>query len=92
MTNPIKLYEYFSCGLPVVSTPLPEAQAMGDLVYTADTPAAFALEVSRALEEDDPTKCLRRREIAERENWPARAGEISEAFQELLGLAVYRKY
>jgi hypothetical protein len=50
------------------------------------------LEVSRALKEDDPTKCLRRREIAERENWPARAEEISEAFQELLGLAVYRKY
>ena len=81
MTNPIKLYEYFSCGLPVVSTPLPEAQAMGDLVYLGSTPAEFARQVTRALEEDDPARRERRRQIALRESWTARAQDISTEFE-----------
>jgi len=84
MTNPIKLYEYFSCGLPVVSSPLPEAQAMGDLVYIGRTPAEFALQVSQALAEDDPSRRARRREIAARENWTIRAQEVSAEFSALL--------
>ena len=84
MTNPIKLYEYFSCGLPVVSTPLPEAQAMGDLVYVGSSPAGFARQVSCAFEEDDPVRRARRREIAARENWTGRALDVSEAFGKLL--------
>jgi glycosyltransferase involved in cell wall biosynthesis len=83
MTNPIKLYEYFSCGLPVVSTPLPEAQAMGDLVYVGSSPADFARQVGRALEEDDPRQRARRREIAVRESWTARAHDISAEFAAL---------
>jgi glycosyltransferase involved in cell wall biosynthesis len=83
MTNPIKLYEYFSCGLPVVSTPLPEAQTMGDLVYVGATPADFAEQVGRALEESDPSRHARRREIARRENWAERGRAISGVFREL---------
>jgi glycosyltransferase involved in cell wall biosynthesis len=83
MTNPIKLYEYFSCGLPVVTTPLPEAQAMGDLVYVGASPADFARQVGRALEEDDPRQRARRREIAVRESWTARAHDISAEFAAL---------
>jgi glycosyltransferase involved in cell wall biosynthesis len=83
MTNPIKLYEYFSCGLPVVSTPLPEAQAMGDLVYVGTSPADFARQVGRALEEDDLRQRARRREIAVRESWTARAHAISVEFAAL---------
>lgn len=79
MTNPIKMYEYFSCGLPVVSTPLPEAEAMGDLVYSGATPADFARQVTRALAEDDPSRRARRRAIAVRESWNERARNISEA-------------
>ena len=84
MTNPIKLYEYFSCGLPVVSTPIPEAQAMGGLVYVGATPADFARQVALALEEDDEGRRARRKEIAARESWSERVREISQAFSELL--------
>jgi glycosyltransferase involved in cell wall biosynthesis len=83
MTNPIKLYEYFSCGLPVVSTPLPETETMGDLVYVGGSPADFARQVGRALEEDDPPRRARRREIALRESWSARAEDIQAKFGEL---------
>jgi glycosyltransferase involved in cell wall biosynthesis len=83
MTNPIKLYEYFSGGLPVVSTPLPEAEAMGELVYLGDSPGEFARQVGRALEEDDPSRRDRRREIARQESWEARARAIREEFGRL---------
>jgi glycosyltransferase involved in cell wall biosynthesis len=84
MTNPIKLYEYFSCGLPVVTTPLPEAKAMGDLVYLGSTPADFARQVACAWNEDDPGRRGRRREIAARESWAERARAISAEFPGLL--------
>ena len=83
MTNPIKLYEYFSCGLPVVTSPLPETQVMGELVYTAGTPADFAAQVKRALAEDDPVRRDRRREIAMRESWTARARNLNAEFDAL---------
>jgi glycosyltransferase involved in cell wall biosynthesis len=83
MTNPIKLYEYFSCGLPVVSTPLPEAQMMGDLVYVGASPADFALQVGRAFEEDNPRQRDQRRAIALRESWTARAHDISAELETL---------
>jgi glycosyltransferase involved in cell wall biosynthesis len=73
MTNPVKLYEYFSCGLPVVSTPLPEAEAMGELVYIGRTATEFGQQVSRALSESDGSRSLRRQEIARQESWTARA-------------------
>lgn len=83
MTNPIKLYEYFSCGMPVVTTPLPEAEAMDELVYVGGSPEEFAEQVGRALGEDDPVRREQRREIARRESWAARAGELSAAFKSL---------
>ena len=84
MTNPIKLYEYFSCGLPVVTSPIPEAQSMNGLVYQAANPADFAMQITRALEEDDAPRRARRREIAVRESWSARAHIIGAEFNALL--------
>jgi glycosyltransferase involved in cell wall biosynthesis len=84
MTNPIKLYEYFSRGLPVVAAPLPEVAAMGDLVYLAGNPVEFASQVTRALEEDAPSRRARRKEIAARESWTSRARAISLQFHALM--------
>jgi glycosyltransferase involved in cell wall biosynthesis len=76
-TNPIKLYEYFSCGMPVVSAPLPEVAAYGDLVYQAATPGEFASQVTAALHEQDPERRRERRRIAEQESWRARAAQLA---------------
>ncbi|HWB97233.1 MAG TPA: glycosyltransferase [Bryobacteraceae bacterium] len=80
-TNPIKLYEYFSRGMPVVTTALPEVEAFGDLVYVASSAAGFAMQVSHALAEQDPERRARRREVARRESWAARAEAIARAWQ-----------
>ena len=77
-TNPIKLYEYFSCGMPVVSTALPEVERMGDLAYVARTPADFAAAVHQAMQENDPGRQQRRLEIAVQESWVDRAQALAE--------------
>jgi glycosyltransferase involved in cell wall biosynthesis len=80
-TNPIKLYEYFSCGMPVVSTALPEVERMGDLAYVARTPVEFAAAVREAMRENDSARRGRRLEIAARESWTARAQALAARFQ-----------
>ena len=84
MTNPIKIYEYFSHGLPVVSSRLPEAVMMGDLVYLASTPSDFAGQVRQALREDDPSLADRRKAAVARESWKARVEDIQAQFEALL--------
>jgi len=77
-TNPIKLYEYFAAGIPVVSSALPEVTRFRDLVYIADAPVGFAEQVKAALLERDGALAYRRREIASRETWGCRALEMLE--------------
>ncbi|QOY85405.1 glycosyltransferase [Paludibaculum fermentans] len=75
-TNPIKLYEYFAYGLPVVSATLPEVERYSDLVYLADDPAQFLRQLDAALAENDPTLGSRRREIAGQESWRVRCLDL----------------
>lgn len=78
-TNPIKMYEYFACGLPVAATRLPEIETFRDLVYFGSTPDEFALAVTHALAEDDAGKRERRRRIAASESWASRVEAIRSA-------------
>ncbi len=62
---PLKLFDYFALGLPVVATPIVELWDLGDLVYLGDTAAELAQCVERALQEPpDGPKRKRRMEIA----------------------------
>ncbi len=82
-TNPIKLYEYFSCGLPVVSTRLPEVELFGDLIYLADDPKTFAAQVERAAGETEGSLRERRIAIARQESWESRADQLLAAFERI---------
>lgn len=86
-TNPIKLYEYFSVGLPVVSTRLPEVELFGDLVYLADSPGGFSEMSSNAMREQDESLRERRIRTARQESWHARAELLLERIR-LLGQGV----
>lgn len=82
-TNPIKLYEYFSHGLPVVSTRLPEMEDYSPLVYLADSAGHMVEQMARAAAEDDAVLRQQRIRTAHRETWPVRAEALREAFARL---------
>jgi O-antigen biosynthesis protein len=84
-TNPIKLYEYFAFGLPVVATRLPELEPFEDLVYFADSAPRFTAALERALSETDGDLRRQRQAIARQETWAARVDSINRAVQEIIG-------
>src|SRR6185369_3423791 len=82
-TNLIKLYEYFACGLPVVSTWLPEVEQFGSLAYIADSSEHFVHQLEQALEEDDPDLRQQRIRTAQVESWSARCNQLEESIARL---------
>jgi len=75
-TNPLKLYEYFACGHPVVSSPLPEILEFGTWC-TWREPVEFVAQLEFAMEENNPQAAHSRRKLAERESWAARCGTLA---------------
>jgi glycosyltransferase involved in cell wall biosynthesis len=86
-SNPLKLREYLAAGLPVVATPLPEVEKLGELVRMATTPKEF-------LEQCDALLAAGRRgpEIAvsrqmDGESWDGKVELLSEHIAGLVGPA-----
>jgi glycosyltransferase involved in cell wall biosynthesis len=77
---PLKLFDYFAVGLPVVATPISYLQDMDRLVYIGDSVASLSTAVERALAEPpgSPVK-EKRKEIAYAHSVETRAPEISRA-------------
>jgi glycosyltransferase involved in cell wall biosynthesis len=78
-TNPIKLYEYFACGKPVVSTAIHEALNLRDLLYIGTDPEDFSRKIKTASEENDPEPAEKRREFARNNSWDRRAETFLKA-------------
>lgn len=63
--SPLKLYDYFVVGLPVVATPILELSEFQDLIYSGETARELCEAVLRALDEPaDSPKRERRMELA----------------------------
>jgi glycosyltransferase involved in cell wall biosynthesis len=77
--NPIKLREYLSAGLPVVSTELPEAKFYGDHVYVARGHDEFISKVEQAIREDSAEARRRRSDSMRGETWEARVSAVCDA-------------
>ena len=80
-TNPVKLYEYFACGLPVVSSQLTEVARYSDLVYLAKDSPDFTRQLENAVGENDPLKRAARRRVASQENWISRSQALIAALE-----------
>jgi glycosyltransferase involved in cell wall biosynthesis len=74
--NPIKLREYLSAGLPVVSTPVPEVRRYDRWCAIADGSGAFVAAVEAALN-DGPERRRERSAAMKHESWPARVARVA---------------
>jgi glycosyltransferase involved in cell wall biosynthesis len=78
----MKIYEYLSAGLPVVTTPLPALDGTTGVEVAADAPATVAA-VERALAHDGPEARRGRSAAARGHSWEARLREIDGYLSEL---------
>ncbi len=74
--NPIKLYEYMACGLPVVSTSWEEIRQMGSPAFLAGDTAEFSAAIEKVLAE--PKNAARYIEYARGNEWQARLQQVLE--------------
>ena len=76
-TDPVKLYEYFSQGKPVVATPLPELERHEPLVTLAADSVSFAAAIDASASESADVP-VRRIEIARANTWRDRGRTLEE--------------
>ncbi len=78
-TSPIKLYEYFACQKPVVSTALPECKKYNE-VFIGTSASEFRSGIQRALlAGEDPAYLQRISQVARENTWEARLASITKA-------------
>ena len=77
--DPVKLYEYFSLGKPVVARDLDEIRFYGDLLYLFDSKEDFLMAIEKALAEDSGELRQKRITVAATNTWNDRIKQIDEA-------------
>jgi glycosyltransferase involved in cell wall biosynthesis len=75
--NPLKLREYLSAGLPVVSTDMPEVQPYAHLCHIAQTGDDMVAAIERALTEGSTEQRAARCESMQSETWQARVAAVT---------------
>lgn len=80
-TDPIKIYEYFHFGLPVVTTCSPDCAEHAELVYYGGSRQGFERAIALALAEEDGSKESRRRSLASRATWVLRGRQLADLFE-----------
>ena len=81
--NPLKLLEYLSLGLPVVSTCLPEVEKFRDEVFIARDNEHFMQLIDVALQDNTPERNHRRRARAEQFSWMTIVENISDTINRI---------
>ena len=74
--DPQKLYEYFACGKPVVSTAMPSVRRFSPLARVADSSVGFVSAVEDVLARPDE-QSKARMSLARRNSWEQRMDEMS---------------
>jgi len=85
-TDPVKLYEYFSLGKPVVATDMQELSQCSELLYIGKGPLDFAAKLDLALDETDDGLKSRRIAFASENTWASRVATMDNAISSLFPL------
>ena len=75
--NPLKLREYLSAGLPVVSTNVPEVARFAPLCHVASDHGGFVAAIERALGDTAPAARAARSDAMLGETWTARLDDVT---------------
>ncbi len=86
-TDPIKVYEYFAAGLPVVASQLPELDRFSHLLWRYQNPSDFVSKLGLALTADSASLQEQRRSVAAAETWEKRAETLIRLIDHLVGAA-----
>jgi glycosyltransferase involved in cell wall biosynthesis len=81
--NPLKLREYLSAGLPVVSTPVPEVTRYATMCRIASTPEEFVAALDAALRESSLVQRGARSATMKQETWSARVAQVARTVDEI---------
>jgi GT2 family glycosyltransferase/glycosyltransferase involved in cell wall biosynthesis len=80
-TNPVKIYEYFASGKPVITTKIPELEVFSKYLYIGLSPADFSAKIGKALVEKSAKLGEGRRRIAKENTWEMRAKVLNNEVQ-----------
>ena len=81
--NPLKLREYLSAGVPVVSTPVPEVARYAPQCEVAADGPAFVAAIERVLASDSAAKRTMRSHAMRGETWESRVSDVARRVDEL---------
>jgi len=84
-SNPLKVREYLAAGLPVVATPLPEVQKLGEFIRMATTPEEFLQQCDALLEAGRRGPDLTVSRQMDAESWDRKVEVLSELITRLPG-------
>jgi glycosyltransferase involved in cell wall biosynthesis len=82
--NPIKLREYLSAGLPIISTALPEVEKYADIVEIIQSADQFVAATEKILQEDTKEAAQYRSTRMTTETWQGKVEYISQCLENAL--------
>ncbi len=84
-TNPIKLFEYFALGKPVVTTAMNEVKpfTINNLSYMGRDVDEYVEAIGKALADNSDERRFARKEVARLHSWKEHIGQMLGVFEEL---------
>jgi len=80
--NPLKVYEYLACGLPVISSPMPDLDVFGELVTQVTGQDKFSFAAHAAISEGR-SRAAQRQQAAAQFNWDRHFTQLNKLLDHL---------
>ena len=82
-THPVKIYEYFAAGKPVVATNMTELHSMSEMCYLAENKEDFLNKLNLAIKENDETIRKKRIKFASENTWNNRFDTLYDTLKKI---------